>query len=71
MPRPKAVYNAAIARCDKLGDEQGAVEACRGFYTELLAEKITEVVSKAPPLKPEQLERLRSLLAPSGTSEAA
>jgi hypothetical protein len=59
----KARYNAAIARCKKFGDEKGAEEARRGFYTELLAEKITEVVAKAPPLTPEQIERLRALFS--------
>jgi hypothetical protein len=71
MPRPKAVYNAAIARHEKLGDKPAAEEARRSYYAEVLAEKITEVVAKAPPLTPEQFERLRALLAPPANREAA
>lgn len=70
MPSP-AQLRARIAGQVSRGDEDGARESRREYYTEVLAEKITAVVAKAPPLKPEQIERLRSLLAPSSSSEAA
>lgn len=71
MPRPKVVFNAAIARHEKLGDKPAADEARRSYYTEVLAEKIEQVVSKAPPLRPAQIERLRSLLSSPVRREAA
>lgn len=37
----------------------------------MLRQHIAQVVATAPPLRPEQLDRLRALLAPGPTTEAA
>lgn len=70
MPSP-AQLRARIAGQVSRGDEDGAQESRREYYAEVLAQKITEVVAKAPPLTDKQINRLRSLLAASKTSEAA
>lgn len=43
----------------------------RAFYADVLERKIAEVVAKAPPLTPEQIEHLRSLLGSAASREAA
>lgn len=70
MPSP-AQLRARIAGQVSRGDTEAAEESRREYYAEVLAEKISAVVRKAPPLRPDQLERLRGLLAPSSTPEAA
>lgn len=55
----------AIARAEKAGDPVGAQSARQVYYEQKLAEFIEATVAKAPPLRPEQIERLRSLFAPA------
>lgn len=70
MPSP-AQLRARIAGQVSRGDTEAAEESRREYYAEVLAAKIQEVVAKAPELRPDQIERLRSLLATPSTSEAA
>lgn len=57
-----AQLRALIASSVAKGDEAGANSLRREYYTESLAQHIHEVLAKAPPLKDEQIKRLRSLL---------
>lgn len=58
-------HAARVARAVKGNDPDEARSARQDYYTEKLADYIRAVVDKAPPLRPDQLTRLRSLLAPS------
>jgi hypothetical protein len=56
---------AENATATRYGDTERAQRALGEYYTLTLEEIITETVAKAPPLSEQQIERLRSLLAPS------
>jgi hypothetical protein len=57
-------------------DDPAVIDATRDLAAERLAEHVRRVVAAAPPLTPEQIDRLRGLLpypypcAPSGDREA-
>jgi hypothetical protein len=69
--RTRAQLRAENATATRYGDTERAERALSEYYTLTLEEIITKTVAKAPPLKPEQIERLRTLLTPSAHSEAA
>lgn len=60
-----------MARATRTGDPDLIRDARRDYYTQKLAEHITAVVAKAPPLNPDQLEHLRSLLNPPSMEQGA
>ena len=45
-------------------DDAELMDVARAHAVLALEESIVEIVSKAPPLRPDQIERLRGLLAP-------
>lgn len=58
-----AAMRARIARASKSGDPDDVAKARGEYRVHQLEEHIKRVVSEAPPLTPEQRDRLRTLLA--------
>jgi hypothetical protein len=72
MAHPYQHHAVAIARAVRAGDEPAAEAARRLFYEGRIAHFIETTLAKAPPLRPEQIERLRAKLgaAPSAREAA-
>lgn len=61
--RTRAQWRAENATAVRYGQAERAKRAKGEYYTLTLEEIITKTLAKAPPLTPEQIERLRSLFA--------
>jgi hypothetical protein len=57
-----AQLRPAIGRAIRAKDPEAEKTARQDYITAYTAETIEKLLSKAPPLRPEQLERLRSLI---------
>lgn len=57
-----AQLRPAIGRAIKAQDPDAEREARQDYITEYAAETIRKLLAKAPPLRPEQLDRLRNLI---------
>lgn len=67
-PTTKYERLAALGRAVRAGDTEYADHLRTEIRADALATKIREAVAKAPPLSPEQLDRLANLLRPGGAA---
>lgn len=64
MPDPVLAARGRLAYASRKGGDPGALEAARREFKEAkLRKAIQEAVASAPPLSPEQRDRLAALLA--------
>lgn len=70
MPSPErfGTLTAGIARNERLGNREEADRLRTELRTAKLEAKIREAVDAAPPLTPDQIVRLRSLLTASAAT---
>lgn len=73
MSQPWTHYRAQIASLSRrrTADDPELIEARQNLKAARLAEYVTRVVSEAPPLTDEQLERVSALLRPARSGDAA
>ena len=49
-----------VANAKRLGSPEDVEEAQRNYYTKFAIQKLEEILAKAPPLTPEQVEQIVS-----------